>query len=68
MLINICLLTGYVPHGFDRGKITPIVKVKLSDISKVTNYRPITIVCILSNIFESCILGYVKQFISKNYL
>ena len=38
MLINMCLLTGYEPDGFGRGKITPIIKDKLSDISKVTNY------------------------------
>ena len=38
MLTNMCLLTGYVPDSFGRGEITPIVKDKLGDISKVTNY------------------------------
>ena len=59
-----CLLTGYVPDGFDRGKITPIDKDKLDDIGKVTNYRPITIVCIVSKVFESC-LEYAKQFYTE---
>ena len=63
-----CLLTGYVPDGLGRGKITPIAKEKLGDISKFTNYQPITIVCILSKVFESCILEYVEQFIPKYYL
>ena len=62
------LLTGYVPDGFGKGKIAPIVKDKLGDIGKITNYRPITIVCILSEVFQSCILEYEKQFIPKNYL
>ena len=47
MLKNMCLLTGYVPDGFGKGKIIPIVKDKFGDIIKITNYQPITIVCIL---------------------
>ena len=68
MLINMFLLTGYVPDDFSRGKITAIVQDKLGDIDKVTNYRPITIVCIFSKVFKSCILEYVEQFIPKNYV
>ena len=49
------LLTGYVSDGFGRGKFKPIVKDKLGDIGKVTNYRSIAIVCILSKVFESYI-------------
>ena len=67
-LINTFLSTGYVPDGFSESKITPIVKDKLGDIGKVTNYRPITIVCILSKVFEWYIMEYVEQVISKNYL
>ena len=68
MLIYLCLLTGYVLNDFGRGKITPIVTDKFGDVRKVTNYRPFTIVCILSKVFESCTLEYVEQLISKNYL
>ena len=64
-----CLFTGYVPDGFGRSKITPIVNDKFGDdISKVTNNQTITIVCIFSKNFESCIFKYVEQFIPRNYL
>ena len=63
--VCVCLLTGYVPDGCGKGKITPIVKDKLGDIGKVTSYRPITIVCILSKVFELCILEFVEQFMPK---
>ena len=52
MLINMCLLTGHVPDGFGRGKITSIFKDKLGNIDIVANYRPITIVCIISKVLN----------------
>jgi len=34
----------------------PVLKDKLGDVSSVDNYRPITIIPVISKIFEYCLL------------
>jgi len=45
----------------------PVVKDKLGDLSSVANYRPITLIPIISKIFEYCILHkYEHLFCSED--
>ena len=53
-LLNDCLKHGYVPESFGLGIICPIPK-KAEFRSQFTHFRPITIVSIISKIFESCL-------------
>ena len=53
-LLNDCLKHGYAPESFCLGIICPIVK-KAELRSEYSHFRPITIVSIISKVFESCL-------------
>ena len=55
MLFNLILQHGYVPSDFKEGMIIPVLKDKMKDNRDIENYRPITIISILSKIFEMCL-------------
>ena len=47
------------PAGFWRGIVVPLVKDKTGDIHSANNYyRPITLVLIISKLFEAVIVFY----------
>ena len=48
----------HVPSGFSKGIIVPLVKDKSGDVCSSSNYRPITLVRIISNVFEMFILNF----------
>ena len=47
---------GLAPTGFDIGIIVPLFKDKTGDIHSANNYRPITLVPIISKLIEAVIL------------
>ena len=50
-------------------KIANVVPVfKKNDPQKVNNYRPISLLCIISKVFEKCIYKYLHNFILDNNL
>ena len=55
-LFNIIFKHGFVPDGFGQGIVVPVVKDRLGDCIKASNYRPITLSPIISKLFEYCIL------------
>src|ERR1043165_3016505 len=63
LIIHICLLVrgialhGYVPNDFGNGIIIPLLKDKLGDINDVNNYRGITLIPVMSQLFELVLLG-----------
>ena len=57
-----------MPHDFLVGTITPVVKDKGGDISSSSNYRPITLSNIFSQILEHLILIKTDSFLSTNEL
>ena len=75
LLFNLILKHGYVPSDFKEGMIIPVLKDKMKDNKDIENYRPITIISMLSKIFEMCLYkrmccklqtdgmqyGYVKE-------
>ena len=63
-LINIIFATGKFPNCLKLAYVTPIYK---SDDAKLfSNYRPISVLPILSKIVEKCIYSRLISFISKH--
>ena len=62
LVIHICLLFrgiamhGYVPSEFGRGIIVPLLKDKLGNVNDLNNYRGITLIPIISKLFELALL------------
>jgi Reverse transcriptase (RNA-dependent DNA polymerase) len=59
-LFNLILIHGYVPDGFGKGVIIPLIKDKGGDLLNSDNYRGITISPIISKIFELCVLDKIE--------
>ena len=57
-LFSTCLNQSTLPQEWKVHKICPIPKK--GDLSKITNYRPISLLCCLSKVLESII--YAKKF------
>ncbi len=56
-LFNLCIQTGQFPYTWKKARICPVHKD--GDISDVSNYRPISILCNFSKIFEMVIYGKI---------
>ena len=68
ILFNGLLQHNYVPHDFLTGTITPVVKDRDGDINDSTNYRPITLSNIFSQLFEHLILIKTETFLRTDDL
>ena len=62
-IINLSFKSGIFPQAFKWGIITPIFKS--GNPAHIENYRPITILLILSKIFEKCIYNRIVNFLSE---
>ena len=56
-----CLLIGRIPSEWKNHKISPIPKNK--DLLDISNYRPISLLCILSKVLESIISSKIIDFV-----
>ena len=65
MLFNMLITSEYVPLQFKRGVIIPIPKGE-KDKSLKDNYRGITLLPVLSKIFEKCIIVRVEKWCKLN--
>ena len=52
---------GLVPCSFGEGFIVPLVKDKSSNLNSIDNYRPITIIHIISKVFEHVLLSLCED-------
>ena len=68
ILFNGLLQHSYIPHDFLVGTVTPVVKDKEGDINSSTNYRPITLSHIFSQLLEHLILIKTESFLQTNEL
>ena len=72
--VNICaifrsiILHGYVPKDFGFGFVIPLVKDKTVDVNSVNNYRGITLIPVISKLFELVLLEICEQFLSCDKL
>ena len=63
VLFNACISNGYVPDGFGKGLLFPLLKSNELDSTSSSNYRGITVSCIISKLFEICIFDLVQEFL-----
>ena len=66
MLFNISLHMNIFPSQWKIANVIPVFKK--NDPQKVNNYRPISLLCIISKVFEKCIYKYLHNFILDNNL
>ena len=59
---------GFVPEGFGSGIIIPLLKDKAGNVNDINNYRTITLVPIISKLFEGVILKICENFLVTDQL
>jgi hypothetical protein len=59
-------LHHYVPTNFGKGIIVPLVKDKTGDVSSTDIYRAITLVPLISKIFECVLLSITDDFLNSD--
>ena len=62
MLFSLIVKHGHVPLNFKRCIIVPIIKDNKKKTTDVDNYRLITIISVISKIFEMCIFRKINCF------
>ena len=60
-LFSTCMNQSILPQEWKVHKICPVPKK--GDLSKITNYRPISLLCVLSKVLESIIYAKIIPFI-----
>ena len=53
-LFRLIVKHGHVPQNFQLSVITPIIKDNRRDKNDVDNYTPVTIMSLISKVFEMC--------------
>ena len=66
IIINQCLRTGIFPDKLKIAKVIPLFKK--GDDTKFNNYRPISILPTISNIFERVIFNQIYEHFQTNNL
>ena len=61
LLFAMCMSHGYVPHAFGQVIIIPLVKDKSAALNNVNNYRAITLIPVISKVFEGVILSHCED-------
>ena len=65
-IINLSMTTGIVPDDLKSARITPVYKS--GDAHKFDNYRPISILPLVSKVFEKCVHGQLMKYLESNNL
>jgi hypothetical protein len=64
-LFNGCLAHGFVPNDFGESVIVPVPKGDASKLGVFDGYRPVSLINIVSKVFEMCVLVHLsKVFVS----
>jgi hypothetical protein len=61
LLFSAILSHGVVPDNFGAGTIVPLIKDKSGNLNDVSNYRPITLIPVISKLFECIILNLCQE-------
>ena len=62
MLFNLMMVYGFVPDGFGKGILIPLLKDNNADQSLCENYRCVTLSSIISKVFEYAVLEKYSSF------
>jgi len=59
---------GYVPNNFGTSIIVPLVKDGCGDVSKLANYRAISLSPVFAKLFEACLSGKFGVYLRSHNL
>ena len=62
-LYNCCMREGYYPSGFKVARVIPVFKAE--DPTQFSNYRPVSVLPVLSQIFEKILKQRLVEFLDK---
>ena len=65
-LFNLSLQQKVFPSDWKKANIVPVFKK--DDPQKVNNYRPVSLLSVVSKVFERCVYKYIHNFIHDNQL
>ena len=63
-IINLSILSGAVPDDFKYARVQPLFK--RDSKTEVSNYRPISILCVVSKVLEKAVYVQVEDYLVKN--
>ena len=63
ILFRLIVAHRYVPNNFGRGVIIPLVKDKSHNLNDIDNYRAITLIPIISKLFEQVLLLLCEDYL-----
>ena len=66
IFFNFCLQNGIFPNQWKMSFVTPVFKK--GDRTHVNNYRPISLLCCLSKVFERLVANHIMKYIISNNL
>ena len=65
-ILNISILTEVVLYGFKQARVTPLYK-KGSKL-EAGNYRPVSVLCVLSKVLERAVHVQLTEYLNKRDL
>ena len=65
-VINLSLLQGIVPDGLKSARVVPLFKK--NDKTEVGNYRPVSILSIISKVFERVVYDQIQTYLDERKL
>ena len=65
-IINKSFATGIVPDAWKEARVTPIFKA--GDMTCISNYRPISVLPVISKIIERAVHEHLYSYLQKNNL
>ena len=63
-LFNCCMREGYYPASFKVARVVPVFKAE--DQTQFSNYRPVSVLPVLSQVFERILKARLVQFLGKH--
>ena len=63
IVIQIMIKHGFLPQQFIKTMLVPILKNKNGDIASESNYRPIALSTVASNILEIILVNHIEEYI-----
>jgi len=67
-LFNLMIIHGYVPNKFGHSIIVPLIKDRCGDLSKMSNYRGISLSPVISKLFEVCLSSKFSDYLLTHNL
>ncbi|KAK3569841.1 hypothetical protein QTP86_005854 [Hemibagrus guttatus] len=67
-VINGSLTSGHVPTVFKKARVIPILKKPALDPSDISNYRPVSLLSLLSKILERVVCNQLSDYLMQNNL